>query len=173
MQNKPEVKLLSDRLILREFLIKDALAIYNLNDNPKVLKFTGDSSFSSVQEAKRFIKNYDQYKKYGFGRWAVILKKTNTFIGWCGLKQHENGKIDLGFRFFEKEWNKGYATESAKLCLEFAIKNSLEKKLIGRVHKDNIASSKVLEKIGFIRTGKVECNGFNDAILFEYNPRLN
>lgn len=101
----------TQRLLLREFQGEDALGLFQLNENPNVLKFTGDLPFTSINSAKEFILNYDHYKKYGFGRWAVIRKVDQAFLGWCGLKQHDQ-YVDLGFRLKEKYWNQGYATES-------------------------------------------------------------
>ncbi len=46
----------------------------------------------------------------------LLAKHSDSFIGWCGLKLNEQNLVDLGFRFFRREWNKGYATEAAK-CL--------------------------------------------------------
>lgn len=139
----------TERLILRELNENDAINFYELNLNPKVIKYTGDRAFKNVQEAKEFLENYKDYKKNGFGRWAVISKQDQTFLGWCGLKYDDKRKeTDIGFRFFEKYWNNGYATESAKACIDFGFKNLSQSKIVGRAMKQNIASIKVLEKIG-------------------------
>ena len=76
----------SERLYLREFINSDGLHFYDLNNDFEVLKYTGDESFKSLEEAMDFIKNYSDYKRNGYGRWAVCLKETHEFLGWCGLK---------------------------------------------------------------------------------------
>src|SRR5437868_543478 len=107
------------RLHLREITVDDAKNAYELNLDPEVIKYTGDGPFSSIEDARDFLSKYDHYKKYGFGRWAVINKTDNDFLGWCGLKYtEEKNEFDVGFRFFKKHWNKGYATESAKACID-------------------------------------------------------
>ena len=89
------------RLLLREFRIDDAENAYLLNLDEEVIKYTGDKSFISIEEAKSFLANYNDYKKNGFGRWAVINKVDNEFLGWCGLKYSADIKeVDIGFRFF-------------------------------------------------------------------------
>lgn len=137
------------RLLLREFDIDDAQSFYNLNLNPNVIRYTGNSAFKNIEEAKEFLNNYSDYKENGFGRWAVINKATKEFIGWCGLKNDKKtDETDIGFRFFETFWNQGFATESAKACINYGFENLKLKTIIGRAMKENTASIKVLEKIG-------------------------
>ena len=141
----------TDRLLLREFILDDAEKFYQLNLNPNVIKYTGNAAFKSIEEAKSFLENYNDYKTNGYGRWAVINKESNEFIGWCGLKYGElENQTDIGFRFFEEEWNKGYATESAVACLKYGFEVLKLNRIIGRAMKENTASIKVLEKIGLV-----------------------
>lgn len=139
----------TDRLLLREFDISDAESFYELNLNPNVIKFTGNSAFKDIDEAKEFLENYSDYQRNGFGRWLVINKSTQEFLGWCGLKYDEKlDETDIGFRFFENFWNQGFATESAKACIDYGFKELNLKTIVGRAMKENLASIKVLEKIG-------------------------
>ena len=139
----------TNRLLLREFDISDAESFYELNLNPNVIKYTGNSAFKGIDEAKAFLENYSDYQRNGFGRWAVINKSTQQFIGWCGLKYDEKlDETDIGFRFFEHFWNQGFATESAKACINYGFEKLNLKTIVGRAMKENTASIKVLEKIG-------------------------
>jgi len=141
----------TDRLLLREFILDDAEKFYQLNLNPNVIRFTGNAAFKSIEEAKLFLENYNDYKTNAYGRWAVINKESNEFIGWCGLKYGElENETDIGFRFFEEEWNKGYATESATACLKYGFDTIKLNRIIGRAMKENTASIKVLKKIGLV-----------------------
>ncbi|MEQ9593762.1 MAG: GNAT family N-acetyltransferase [Cyclobacteriaceae bacterium] len=137
------------RLLLREFEMEDAPSLYKLNLDPQVIQFTGDNAFSSIEEARAFLRNYDHYQTYGYGRWAVTLRTERTFIGWCGLKYHiETQEVDLGFRFMRKFWRNGYASEAGSACIKFAFQPLKMKRLIGRVMPENVASIKLLEKVG-------------------------
>ncbi|SFN61264.1 Protein N-acetyltransferase, RimJ/RimL family [Paenimyroides ummariense] len=139
----------TERLFLREFILDDAEKFYQLNLNPNVIRYTGNAAFKSINEAKSFLENYNDYKANGYGRWAAINKNNNEFLGWCGLKYGElENETDIGFRFFEEEWNKGYATESAVACLEYGFEVLKLNRIIGRAMEENKASIKVLEKIG-------------------------
>jgi len=112
----------TERFYLREMTLSDAKHLFLLNEDPDVTKYTGDNPFLNPTEAYRFLEKYDHYKKYGFGRWAVIDKTNEHFLGWCGLKYTEKlDEFDIGFRFFKKYWNNGYATESAKACMKLGF----------------------------------------------------
>lgn len=137
------------RLYLREITVDDAENAYLLNLDPEVVKYTGDDPFESIEEARKFLAAYTHYQKYGFGRWGVIEKQSNEFLGWCGLKYEEQlDEFDIGFRFFKKHWNKGYATEAAKACLELGFTKFKMKTIVGRAMHANKASIAVLQKIG-------------------------
>ena len=143
-------------MILRELSVDDAENFYALNLNPNVVKYTGDPPFQSISEAEEFLKNYNPYAAYGYGRWAVIEKETGKFIGWCGLK-FDGKETDIGFRFFEEHWGIGFATESAKACLAFGFTKLKLEEIIGRAMHENLASIKVLEKIGMKFESEMEC----------------
>ena len=162
----------TDRLLLRELNISDAENFYKLNSDPDVIQFTGDSKFISVNEAKTFLKNYTEYKKYGYGRWAVLLKTDDKFLGWCGLKYNEEQLVDLGFRFFKKYWGNGFATEAAKGCLDYGFSELQLETIVGRALKKNIASIKVLEKIGMTHWKDSVCHGNEDCVYYKLEKYL-
>lgn len=156
------------RLLLRELNPDDAENFYNLNLNPNVIKYTGDSVFKNVSEAKEFLENYQDYKLNGFGRWAVINKSDKEFIGWCGLKYDQNkDETDIGFRFFEEHWNKGFATESAKACLNYGFETLDLKIITGRAMSENIASIKVLQKIGLDFVREFDFDETNKGVIYK------
>lgn len=157
----------TERCYLREFSVDDAQSFYDLNSDPEVVKYTGDGAFNSLCEAKSFLQNYDQYELHGYGRWAVISKETNEFLGWCGLKyMPKDDAADLGYRFFRKYWNQGYATETAKASLTYGFNNLKLHKIVGRAMKSNIASIKVLENVGMHYVGKFDFED-HEGVLYE------
>lgn len=97
----------TERFTLREFKSEDAKHLFEINEDWECVKYTGDSAFNSIEEATNLINNYDHYEKYGFGRWSVLHKETQEYLGWCGLKYDEAlDEVDLGFRFYQKYWGK-------------------------------------------------------------------
>jgi len=77
----------TERLYLHEMTVAEAADAHELNADPEVIRYTGDPPFRDVAHAKDFLQAYPDYRKYGFGRWAVRLKADDSFLGWCGLKR--------------------------------------------------------------------------------------
>lgn len=137
------------RTKIRPLSPDDAEHFYSLNQDPEVLKYTGDDPFETVNAAKEFLKQYDQYEKYGLGRWAVISKENGEFLGWCGLKYTpETNEYDLGYRFYKKYWNRGYATETSQAFIDYGLNTLKLDEIVGRAMAANAASVRVLQKIG-------------------------
>ncbi len=140
----------TNRLLLRPFKEKDAPALLALNSDPKVLEFTADVPFKDKEDALQFIKTYLKKTPPGLGRYAVIRIQDQQFLGWCGLKYHpETDVIDLGYRFFQQHWNKGYATEAAKAMIDYGFNHLKYPFLVGHAHIKNYGSHKVLERCEF------------------------
>lgn len=157
----------TERTIKRKLTKEDAENFYALNLDREVLKFTGDRPFENLQTAKNFLINYEQYEKYGVGRLAVIDKKTLKFLGWCGLKySRDTNEYDIDFRFFKEFWNKGFATETAKKCLDFGFGELKIEKIVGRAMTENRGSTKVLEKIGMKFKENFDFEG-QEGVIYE------
>ncbi len=136
------------RLLLRPFLPEDAPGLLELNNDPEVQRFTGDPPFPSLEAARRFVLEYPEYRRTGYGRWAVLQKTDGAFLGWCGLKLNEEEEVDLGFRFLRRYRGRGYATEAAAACLDYGFRTLNLPEIVGRAMTENVASIRVLEKIG-------------------------
>ncbi|WP_372870008.1 GNAT family N-acetyltransferase [Shewanella sp.] len=137
------------RLSLSEFCDADATGFFRLNQDPEVLKYTGDTAFANLDAARGFIRQYDQYQRYGLGRWALHFN--GDFIGFCGLKQHLGGDVDLGFRLMRCHWGKGLAFEAACAAILLANDRYGLLRLVARAMEENDASSYLLTKLGFSR----------------------
>lgn len=152
---------------MRKLTTEDAKDFYTLNLDQEVLKYTGDKPFENIQASIDFLTNYDQYEKYGVGRLAVIDKTSLKFLDWCGLKySQDKNEYDIGFRFHRNYWNKGYATETSKKCIDFGFNELRIEKVFGRAMKDNIGSIKVLEKIGMTFKENFNFEG-SEGVIYE------
>lgn len=145
----------TDRLILRLQTYEDAQSLVEMNSDPEVVRYTGDSSLANTSEARKLLEEivFPQWEKYKMGRFAVTLKDGN-YLGWCGLKYHpETDEVDLGYRFMKKYWGMGYATESSRASLDYGFKTLKLERIIAKAMPDNKDSLKVMQKLGMTFRG--------------------
>jgi RimJ/RimL family protein N-acetyltransferase len=145
----------TERLILRKLIPSDDEAMFLLDSNPNVHRYLGNKPVTSIEESREYINNIlIQYIQNGVGRFAVILKETNEFIGWAGLKfitEPVNERLnfyDIGYRFIEDYWGNGYGQEAAKAWLAYGFKQLKIQKICAYADVENKESRKILEKIG-------------------------
>ena len=170
----------TERLILREILPSDIDGMFELDSDPEVHKYLGNNPVTDraqIEEVISFIRQ--QYTDNGIGRWAIIDRKTNQFIGWTGLKyvrelinNHQN-YYDLGYRILRTYWGQGIATETAIIALDYAFNVLGIKEVYAAASIENGGSNRILQKIGMnlIETfnyGDIKCNWYKiDQIDYE------
>jgi len=149
----------TDRLILRELKFSDAESFFSMDSNPKVHQYLWNKPVQKIEEAIEVIAFVrKQYVDKGIGRFAMISKETNEFIGWAGLKYNTemvNNKTnfyDIGYRLDERFWEKGYASEATFAWLKYAFETMNIKTIEASAHAHNIASNRILQKIGMQMT---------------------
>ena len=141
----------TNRLILRPFTLDDAEAWLPLITLPEIIRYTGDTPVSSVDEAREILRTRPlrDYAVHGYGRMAVIEKSSGRLVGFSGLKYLEDlGEVDIGYRFLPDCWGKGYATESASALMAHGRRVHGFGRIVGMAHPGNAGSIKVLEKLG-------------------------
>ncbi len=157
------------RTILRPFSAEDAGAAFRWLGDPAVMRFIPSGLDASVEDTKKRIATYREHQAaHGFSRWVIREHASGLLIGDSGLLALEAvGGIDLGFRFAVSHWGKGFATEVAQAWVRAAVEDLGLPRLFAFAHPDNAASLRVLEKVGFRRTGARRVMGM-DAVTFEY-----
>ena len=148
----------TDRLLLREYVEEDAEAFFKLNSDPEVLRFVPDQALLNLEQARQILRDHPiaDYRKHGFGRGACILKSTGEQIGFAGLKYLEEvGEVDVAYRLQRASWGQGLATEAALASVRYGFADLGLKRIIGLAMPENIASVRVLEKIGLRQAGTV------------------
>jgi ribosomal-protein-alanine N-acetyltransferase len=149
------IRVETERLNLREFISSDEAGLFELDSDPEVLKYLNQKPFTSINQSRELISYLrQQYAENGIGRWAVIEKQTNEFIGWSGLKliretiNNHTNYYDIGYRLIKRFWGKGYATESAKAAIRYGFETLAADTIYGMCHINNSASKNALEKVG-------------------------
>lgn len=140
----------TERLILRELVPTDAEDMLRLHSNYQVQKYTGEDLITTLEGIySKINEKTNDYEKYGYGRWATILKNGKQFAGWAGLAYlPEFNEIDLGYRFLPEFWGKGIATEACRAILTYGFDKLKLKRIIAIAMKENKASIRVMEKVG-------------------------
>ena len=156
----------TERLLLRKILPTDVEGMYKLDSDAEVHKYLGNEPVAYKEQTVIIIKHIrQQYIDHGIGRWAIIDKQTNEFIGWTGLKfitEKTNNHInyfDLGYRLIKKHWGKGIATEAAFASLQYAFKELNANEIYAIAECENINSNKLLKKVGLKYIEKFDLNG--------------
>ena len=156
------------RCILREILPTDLDEFFELDADPEVHTYIGNTPVTSKQQIVDVIEFIRlQYEKNGIGRWAVIDKNTNEFMGWSGLKfmtERTNNHVnyyDLGYRLKKKYWGKGIATETSVCFLNYAFEVLKANEVYAMANIENKASNKVLQKVGFKWIETFDFEGIN------------
>lgn len=169
----------TQRLLLRELVLSDVDGMFELDANPKVHTFLGNTPVKDKQVSLALIENLQQqYKDFGVGRWAVILKETNEFLGWSGMKfitteiNNHQYFYELGYRFIEKHWGKGYAIEAGLAFVDYAFAVLKTDAIYAYVHYENANSIKVLERLGLCYVNSFEEEGEPHFWYALKNPNL-
>jgi len=151
----------TERLYLRELQSDDTKELMKVLSDPESMKFYPDPF--SEEEVEKWIQwNIENYKKYKHGLWAVILKEGQVFIGDCGITMQNIGDEtvpEIGFHIIKEYCNKGFATEVALACKEYAFKVLHYNAVFSYTTVRNIPSQKVAEKIGMQVYKYFEKNG--------------
>ena len=146
----------SENFIFREFEIEDVNLIYELDREPEIHKYLTSSEMKTKIEAELVITYFrNHYKLFNLGRWAIIRKNDNDFIGWAGIKfetetvMNRNNFYDFSGRIMKKFWKKGYSREVALSCINFGFEKLELNEIIAMSSVDNYLSNNLLHKVGF------------------------
>ncbi|MGH1518376.1 GNAT family N-acetyltransferase [Chryseobacterium sp. JK1] len=160
------------RLILRKLEESDLERLFKMDSDPEVMKYIGVPPVTDKRESEEMIKMIQkQYEENGVGRLAVVEKETGTMVGWSGLKlitKEVNGYqnvLELGYRFVQEAWGKGYAVESGIASLDYGFNELKADTIYAYAHSEHDASNYILRKLGFEKTGEFE---EPDGICFWY-----
>lgn len=145
----------------RYFLKTERLGFrcWSKGDLPLAQKLWGDievtryfgGPFSEAEIGERLEREISRMEKYGFQYWPIHLLADDEHVGCCGLRPYwlEEGIPELGFHLRPKFWGRGLASEAARAAIEYTFGTMGAKGLSAGHHPENLASKKVIEKLGF------------------------
>ncbi|MCC7305268.1 MAG: GNAT family N-acetyltransferase [Alphaproteobacteria bacterium] len=148
----------TSRLILRDWKDEDKASFARMNGDPMVMEH-----FPRVLDEAatgRLVDRFrDHFKKHGYGPYALELKKTGQFMGFCGLhdvefKSHFTPATEIAWRLDYEFWGQGYATEAAEAVTKHAFDTLKLKEIVAFAVYDNTRAIHIMEKIGMKRDPK-------------------
>jgi RimJ/RimL family protein N-acetyltransferase len=147
----------TERLALRDLKESDWEAIHSYASDPEVARYmdwgpnTKEDTENFIQQA---IANQREQPRRNYTL-AIALKVEDTLIGGCGIhvSNPDNREGWLGYCLNRHFWRSGYATETARGLLEFGFTQLNLHRIFATCDPANVASARVLEKIGMQREG--------------------
>lgn len=168
----------SARLRLRPWRQTDVEALATIVADPEVMRQLGSGLRYKVKraaatlvarvshvEARMAIAALERHwARCGFGEWAVEDKATGELIGKIGLMHHPDwpagpAKVEIGWTLARPAWGQGYATEGARVALDWAFDRLQLDRVISIARRDNRRSQRVMERLGLSEQGSAHWHG--------------
>ncbi|MBN1878429.1 MAG: GNAT family N-acetyltransferase [Anaerolineae bacterium] len=140
----------TERLLLRPFTEQDIDPLYQILQQPDILRYFPRTSAPPYEAVARLVngqlKHWDDYR---YGWWAVEWHDEPGLLGWAGLGYlPETGETEVAYLLRREVWGRGIATEASLTSLQFGFAGFDFPFIVGIAHPENIASQRVLEKSG-------------------------
>ncbi|MDN4494442.1 GNAT family N-acetyltransferase [Ureibacillus sp. BA0131] len=171
-------------ILLREYRVEDANAIYEITSQPEVYEYLPD--FKSTREQRLdWVTNYEiplnqkfltavpNIEEQTYLRLGIVLKETGEFIGFCntGIKEELPApNREIAYAISKHYRNKGYTTKAAKGLIKYLFENTNVELLNAVALKRNLGSNRVIQKCGFRFLGEVE---IEDEAHYHYTLHKN
>ena len=154
------------RLRLREFVPEDADALEVVLGDPVAMQYYPAPLDRKAVEFW-IEKNMERCRHNGHGLWAMLLKQSGELIGDCGCVLQEvegRNEVEVVYRVRRDLWGKGYATEAARSCMQYAFSVLGVERIISMVRPENVQSRRVAEKNGLICEKIVFWRGYDHCV---------
>lgn len=118
------------------------------------MRWVGDGTPLTSSEAERWLEvTSENYAKRGYGMFALEDAGFGEIVGFIGIA-HPGGQTEpeVKYALAREHWGKGLATEAVRGIAEYGGSAHGLKRIIATTAPQNVASHRVLEKAGFVRT---------------------
>jgi RimJ/RimL family protein N-acetyltransferase len=160
-----EVRLETDRLLLRWLREDDFEDLCRLSADMEVMRFLGGKALTRLEVWQRLAGYIGHWHLRGYGPWAVEEKSSGKFIGRVGFMNPATWPgFELGWTLARESWGKGYATEGAERALKYAFTEMDRDHVISCIAPENFASIKVADRLGEKVEGQTELMGYQVLI---------
>jgi len=153
------MQITTERLALREFGEEDWPVVLAYQSDPRYLRFYAWER-RTAEEVRAFVQMFiDQQRERPRRKYqlAITLRPGEQLIGNCGIRLKSAGArdADIGYELAPEQWGRGYATEAARALLRFGFEELKLHRIWAWCLAENVASTRVLEKIGMQREGRL------------------
>ena len=151
------MELLTDRLLLRPLDMGDAEPLLALHQDAGMMRYFDDGHVYAREESRTWLEwHVGMWALEGFSFFAARRRVDQGFIGWVGLNRvlddpELDGSVEIGWFIDRQLWGEGLASEGARAALAFGFGELGLDRIIARYRTDNLASGRVMEKIGMRR----------------------
>ena len=152
----------TERLWLRQATQEDAEAIFSVFSDPDVTQFHDLDTFTYLDEAVGVVERRAKGFETGRGiRWGIARKPSNYLIGSCGFTWNKESKAaEVGYELASQFWRQGIMSEALRAVLNYGFEVKGVQFVIAEIMLDNVASRRLLEKLGFQSQGIFRERGF-------------
>ena len=150
--------LVTRRLTIRPLTAADGADVYAVFAAPGVMRFWNSAPPRDLAEAGQWAAHLeDMQRRLGYAQWRVSERAGDRLVGIAGLQPLDGGpEVEITFALEPSCWGAGYATEAGAAALEFAFTEAGLESVVGIARPENVASVRVLEKLGMRSLGEAE-----------------
>ena len=156
----------TERLLLREITHDDCDELLRIWGDAEAMRLF-PKTLSREEMTEWIDRNLKRYESCGHGVWAVVLKDSRQFVGDCGLVVQEvDGveELEVGYHFNPKFWGRGFATEAARGCMDYAFSQLNARRIISMIRPENSASRRLAERNGLKIEKEVFWRGYRHYV---------
>lgn len=140
----------TERLYLRKLTLADRAALCETLQDKEAM-YAYEHAFSDEEADAWLARQIARYQEDGFGLWAVIRKEDGAFLGQCGITMQDiygDRVPEIGYLLARRYWHKGYATEAARACKQYAFETLGLPAVYSIIRENNLPSRRVAERNG-------------------------
>lgn len=141
----------TERLILRKMTLEDAEDMFEYASDPDVAKYTTWDAHQSIKDSRLFLKIVvERYKNRQITDWGIVHKGDEKLIGTCGFAECHlfHSRAEIGYALSRKYWSQGYMSEAVTAIIKLGFQTMNLNRIEARCDVENIASARVMEKVG-------------------------
>ncbi|MBE0691216.1 MAG: GNAT family N-acetyltransferase [Anaerolineae bacterium] len=158
------------RLRLREMLPSDAEGMMSFRGEYEVTKYNSGAPYQDIAQARVAIEGITEDFVAGRTlRWGITLKEEDAIIGQIGYNYwaRRDHRAAVGFDLKRVLWGRGFMPEALHAIIRFGFKRMQLNRIDADANVSNVASQRVLAKVGFVREGLQRQQYYEDGVFHD------